>query len=179
MGYVSTKDQQREALEQIKAIVESLGEDSYLAAAFEGCFEIAKRNIESGQTCSMKQIADKAEESANYFKDSATRLSGELEAAQKENDRLKKRVLCDDDLTDLSQLISDRRFALDEATRMAVESIVKYAEEPGSTEFQQAVKDHRKAKSSLEYYTRLSDRVCRAMDCNSTYYRNKDKAVQK
>ena len=42
---MSIKDQEREALKKIREIVEGLGEDSYIAAAFEGCFEIAEDNI--------------------------------------------------------------------------------------------------------------------------------------
>lgn len=34
-----TKEQERKALEQIKKIVDSLGADSYIATAFDGCFE--------------------------------------------------------------------------------------------------------------------------------------------
>ena len=51
----ATKDQEREALEKIKAIVEALGPDSYIGTALEGCFEIAERNIENDFACSMKQ----------------------------------------------------------------------------------------------------------------------------
>ena len=40
-----TKEQERKALNQIKKIVDSLGEDSYIAMAFEGCFEDAETNI--------------------------------------------------------------------------------------------------------------------------------------
>ncbi len=43
---ISTKEQERKALEKIKGIVEGLGEQSYLATAFKGCFEIAEQNIE-------------------------------------------------------------------------------------------------------------------------------------
>ena len=35
----ATKQQEREALEAIKKMVEELGPQSYLATAFEGCFE--------------------------------------------------------------------------------------------------------------------------------------------
>ena len=35
---MTTKAQERKALEQIKKIVESLGADSYIATAFEGVF---------------------------------------------------------------------------------------------------------------------------------------------
>ncbi len=51
----ATKDQERGALEKIKAIVEALGPDSYIGTALEGCFEIAERNIENDFACSMKQ----------------------------------------------------------------------------------------------------------------------------
>lgn len=52
---MSTKEQERKALEQIKKIVAGLGNDSYIAMAFEGCFEIAEENIENDFGCSMKQ----------------------------------------------------------------------------------------------------------------------------
>ena len=51
----ATKDQEREALEKIKAILESLGPDSYVGTALEGCLEIAEENIENDFACSMKQ----------------------------------------------------------------------------------------------------------------------------
>ena len=44
---ITTKEQERKALVQIKKIVDGLGKDSYIAAAFEGCFEIAESNIEN------------------------------------------------------------------------------------------------------------------------------------
>lgn len=51
---MTTKEQERKALEQIKKIVEGLGEGSYVAAAFEGCFEDAESNIENHFAGSMK-----------------------------------------------------------------------------------------------------------------------------
>lgn len=46
---MTTKEQERKALAQIKKIVEGLGGDSYLATAFEGCFEDAEYNIRDMQ----------------------------------------------------------------------------------------------------------------------------------
>ena len=60
---IATKEQERKALEQIKRIVEVLGEDSYIGMAFEGCFEMAETNIENDWGCSWKQKAE-----ANYEK---------------------------------------------------------------------------------------------------------------
>lgn len=58
---MTIKEQERKALEQIKKIIESLGEDSYIGTAFEGCFEIAEENIENDWACSMKQRVEEAE----------------------------------------------------------------------------------------------------------------------
>ena len=52
---MTTKEQERKALAQIRKIVEGLGEDSYIGTAFEGCFEIAEQNIENDWACSQKQ----------------------------------------------------------------------------------------------------------------------------
>lgn len=52
---MTTKEQEFKALERIKKIIDDLGKDSYIGTAFEGCFEIAKSNIENDWACSMKQ----------------------------------------------------------------------------------------------------------------------------
>lgn len=52
---MATKEQERKALEQIRKIVEGLGENSYIGMAFEGCFEDAEGNIENDFGCSMKE----------------------------------------------------------------------------------------------------------------------------
>ena len=55
---MTTKEQERKALEQIRKIVEGLGEDSYIGIAFEGCFEKAAENIDNDWACSWKQVAE-------------------------------------------------------------------------------------------------------------------------
>lgn len=59
---MTSKQKERNALAQIKQIVDELGVGSYIGTAFEGCFEIAEQNIENDWGCSMKQRADHAEE---------------------------------------------------------------------------------------------------------------------
>ena len=44
---MATKADERKALEEIRRIVAGLGNDSYLAMAFDGCFEMAESNIEN------------------------------------------------------------------------------------------------------------------------------------
>ena len=85
MDRMTTKAQERKALEQIRKIVEALGEDSYIGTAFEGCFEIAEDNIEFDFALSMKDKAQSAE----------NRLNGQIkrnEELEKEVKELKKRA---------------------------------------------------------------------------------------
>lgn len=65
---MSTKQQELEALKKIREIVAELGPYSYVATAFEGCFEDAADNIENDWALSMKarwQNADKKLNEAN------------------------------------------------------------------------------------------------------------------
>lgn len=57
----ATKQQERDALEKIRKIVEQLGPDSYIGTAFQGCFEIAAENIENDFACSMADRVQRAE----------------------------------------------------------------------------------------------------------------------
>lgn len=54
MKYIS-KDDERKALAKIRKIIDDLGADSYVAAAFDGCFEMAEQNIENDWACSLKE----------------------------------------------------------------------------------------------------------------------------
>lgn len=61
---MATKEQERKALEQIRKIVDGLGEGSYIGMAFEGCFEDAEENINNDWGVSMKQRYEEAEKDA-------------------------------------------------------------------------------------------------------------------
>lgn len=74
---MTTKDQERKTLEQIRKMVEGLGENSYIAAAFEGCFEVAEENIDNDFACN---AMDRAAERA---KDAAMKVLNEEKAAAK------------------------------------------------------------------------------------------------
>jgi len=62
---MTTKEQERKVLAQIKKLVDGLGADSYIGTAFEGCWEIAEQNIENDWACSMKDRAETAERKFN------------------------------------------------------------------------------------------------------------------
>lgn len=75
---MTTKEQERRALEQIRKIVESLGENSYIGTAFEGCFEIAEENIENDFACSMKQRREAAEAAEDSLREKVRDLESKI-----------------------------------------------------------------------------------------------------
>lgn len=79
---ISTKDQERAALKKIESILESLGENSYIATAFTGCLEIAAENIENGFACSMQDQRDSARRDAEQIGAKLCELRQRFEAQQ-------------------------------------------------------------------------------------------------
>lgn len=79
---MTTKEQERKALDQIRKIVEGLGENSYIGMAFEGCFEDAEENIENDWGCSMNGRWQDAEQKVEH-------LQAEMEELKNERDALK------------------------------------------------------------------------------------------
>lgn len=63
---MTTKDQERQAIEEIRKIVEGLGENSYVGFAMEGVLELAEENIREDTAYSMKRRAEIAEEQSLY-----------------------------------------------------------------------------------------------------------------
>lgn len=85
---MTTKEQERKALEQIRKIVAGLGGDSYIRTAFEGCFEIAEENIENDCAYSMKNRWRTTYRQLNAAKGTIEELKDKLKKAQAENERL-------------------------------------------------------------------------------------------
>lgn len=85
---ISTKEQERKALEKIKTIVDGLGENSYIATAFAGCFEIAEQNIEYDFADSLQErlkIAelerDKAKSESKFYMEEYNKVQADFEKA--------------------------------------------------------------------------------------------------
>ena len=119
---MTTKEQERKALAQIKKIVEGLGEDSYIGTAFEGCFEIAEENIENDWACSMKQRWETAEQACDLRREEAYKLQEELELTKKELELAKKSMKQEQDRTNG---LWDR---LKETERVGSENLSKFNE---------------------------------------------------
>lgn len=77
----ATKQQERDTLEKIKKMVAQLGPNSYLSAAFEGCFELAAENIENDWACSMADRARRADMRAEELREKLVESEKDYEAA--------------------------------------------------------------------------------------------------
>ena len=90
---MTTKEQERKALEKIRKIVEELGENSYVGTAFEGCFEIAEENINNDFACSMKQRAEAAEKAVEALEVEVDNRKAVIYDLSTERDKLKAKTL--------------------------------------------------------------------------------------
>lgn len=141
---MTTKEQELKALAQIIKIVDGLGECSYVAAAFEGCFEIAEDNVRNDFVCSMKQRMENAEKDAAYFQNIANTLSSECEKEKEENGKLKeelektkKRVLNKGLYIDIYNIMSGQQSKADDDIMLAAQNIARFKE--GSETRQKAI----------------------------------------
>lgn len=105
---VATKDQERQALKKIKNIVEALGDDSYIAMAFDGAFELAEENIENDWGCSCR-----------WYKENYEKVEKQNKGIRDESDS-KERHLVDcikqmeDELTRKESIISEQEMKIEE-----------------------------------------------------------------
>lgn len=134
---MTNREQERKALAQIKKLVGELGDDSYLAAAFEGCFELAESNIENDWACSMKNIAESAEKKVAKLeldnRDLRTAIKKAKEEASKKQTELEEqlfdlrsRALTEDDLVDCRQLVDNEAYEAEQEKNAAALEIVGF-----------------------------------------------------
>lgn len=146
---LATKEQERKALEKIRKIITDLGEDSYIGTAFEGCFEIAEENINNDFACSMKQRAEKATEEAEYFKSIAERESANREEYEARVRQLEPKELTHPLQIEIHNAIIVGINALETEKDSLEKTIIEYAMQPLSEEFQNAVKRHTAVKEQI------------------------------
>ena len=174
---MTTKAQEKEALEKIKRIMDHLEEDSYIKIAFEGCLEDAESNILYDYADSMKKRWDSAEAKVLAGQRKIAELQDKLVESEKDYEAahavahqiadekdeeivaLKSRLLADDDLADISRLLSKKVLDLGKEVSNAAERIVEGADQPESAAFRNAVKDHRAAKADLSLWNKILSKV--------------------
>lgn len=88
---MTTKEQERQAIQKVRKIVEGMGENSYLATAMEGVLETAEQNIEDDAAYSLKGRAEVAEKEASELKKENEKLRKALKEQQERAERLESR----------------------------------------------------------------------------------------
>lgn len=153
----ATKQQERDALETIRKIIAGLGPQSYLAAAFDGCFQDAEDNIDDDAAYSMKARYESSEEklremSGNYIaaKRDATVLREQLEKAQEQIKALERRQLSEELRRDLWMLVTTEAEASRARMAKSADMVVVCSDNPGCVGFVESVADYRKEKQRAE-----------------------------
>ena len=160
---IATKEKERAALGEIKKIVESLGEESYLSVAFDGCFEDAESNIENDFAYSMKSRFESAREEADYFSGVCKNKDTTISCQRDEINKLKLRIAeLEAQVThpaisheSIEQLTSLVETALKESQKkISAEALIlaENADEPESEEFKAslaALKAHKQKLNNL------------------------------
>lgn len=160
---MTTKEQERKALAQIRKIVEGLGSGSYIGMAFEGCFEIAEENIENDFGCSMKQKWEAAEQKYQAAAQERDDAQAAAVAAQSEVEQLKGKVLTTAEAGAIKNILYHAQMDAAALADSAAQRIVEAAEEPESSEFRQAVQDNRAGKKRMEDCKTLIQRPLETM----------------
>lgn len=153
----ATKQQEREALEKIKAIVATLGPRSYVGTALDGCLVDAEVNIENDFGDSMKARWLHADAQLNAAKGTIEELEAQkrsmqetINRLQQENAEAEARRVTETDLVHLIRLAEEDLAEAEQRRDAAAQDIVTYAGDPACEEFRQAVAAHRNATSSVE-----------------------------
>ena len=170
---MATKEQERKALQKIKDIVDSLGPDSYVAAAFDGCFDLAQENIDGDFMISFTQRLQKADDEIAYYKRAAESFSKDLGEHVEAMQKLKETVVPRKELGEiydaLVQLV--KRYEREETS--AAEEIVEFADEPCSREFAQAVRYHREIGAEIRQLNELISEVSERLNRMDKQQQNK------
>ncbi len=157
---IATKDQERETLEKIKAMVAELGPQSYLATAFED----AEQNIEDDAAYSMKGRVEMAEEKArelgsqynaakmdaSHLKDQLDDILVQLATAQEQIAALKRQQLPEHLRRDLWVMVTDEAQASRTRMAEAADKMAVGADNPECVLFKDSVARYRAEKSRAE-----------------------------
>lgn len=146
----ATKEQEREALEKIKAMVTELGPQSYLATAFEGCFTDAESNIENDFGDSMQRRWESANEKLSAAQEEVNRLNAQLTAAQEELEALRGKQLPAWLHSAAYSLVCEELATARKRMEETAETMADLADAPQDIAFAAAVKNYRAAKERRE-----------------------------
>ena len=165
-GYQASKAQEREALAEIRSIVESLGNNSYIAIAFKGCLEDAAENIENDWALSMYDRWQTAEAKISELEADVHKATSSAKATKSLADAYEKALeeaieksLTPDEIETLQHIVFEKQLNNDSENSAAAKAIVENAEHPESEAFQTAVRKHRDTTAIKAQLDALANRL--------------------
>lgn len=156
----ATKEQEREALERIKKIVEEIGgADSYIGMAFEGCFELAERNIDEDFGCSWQSRYNSVCEELRAAKESLeqSRLEVARQHYRATTAERELHVSCirDYDLQAIRFFLTQQQGAEQSKIASATDDLIANIERQDNYEYTHACETIKEAKRKLSQYEKL------------------------
>ena len=145
-----TKADERKALEQIKKIVQELGEESYIGTAFKGVFELAAENIEYDLWNSASDWKDWLDKNAQEIDERGERISTLTK-------RLNEKTEYADGLCKRFREQEVRAIKAEEALTAAGETIKKQADEIVSLKIK--LLDLTNTRSGRTFYSLNSEKI--------------------
>ena len=150
---MTTKEQERKALEQIKDILSTLDSDGWVNTAFEGCIRDAEENIENDFAVSMHGRWQDAEHKIEHLSAELAEAQEQARAANERAEKYSRSHISAEDMASISSVLQYHNQIeyvkeIDECNS----TIIQHAENPDSDEFRTAV-----AKRKLAQ--RLSDKL--------------------
>ena len=161
---MTTKEQERTALNKIRNILGTLDADSWVNTAFKGVCDIAQENIDNDFACSpverVEELENEVEQYREYqkmyktAKNDAEHYKGEYDALKEAYEKTRK---------DISE-IAAQRIKQKDAIEMMIQklengldelnaTILRYCENPESPEFVEAVSARKETKQLLDILT--------------------------
>ena len=160
----ATKEQERETMEKIKAMVAEMGPQSYLKTAFEGVFEIAEMNIDEDAAYSfpgrvslleeqLKEMGSKynaARSDVEVLNSQLDHVREQLAAAQEQIATLKRQQFPEELRRDLWVMVTTEAEKSRARMAEAAEKMAVGADNPGCVLFKDSVALYRAEKARAE-----------------------------
>ena len=147
---MTTKEQERKALEQIKKILGTLEENSYVATAMRGMIEDAEENIENDFAMSRYDAWQDAEHKADC-------LAQELKEAKEQLAEMQSKSITTEEAVDIRNVVNKYREICKRNEYDNAQNIITYADNTKSNEFTEAVWRHREAQKDRARCERIDD----------------------
>ena len=156
---MTTKEQERKALEQIRKIVEGLGEQSYIGTALDGALQDAEDNIDDDAAYSMKSRWETAESQLKVAAASIEDLKRQIAEYRKTVDRLNRTAVDEDMIEYFLYLLREAQYNTKDRIKSQEQIILDNAENPASEDFKSAVTARKTFRSQLAFMNENETKV--------------------